>query len=125
MACSLSTSINLWYWRVGTMKVLICVVWGPYLTELEGVLICECGYSKHIRNKGNVFCFDKSQQGVTSSCSRLKLAVCFIALDKVSSQLTYALKTFSTRKRHVWVHTEHCWRLVWLRSCKAFYTVMD
>jgi len=43
------------------------------------------GCAKLNGSKGDVFCFGKSQQGVTFSCSRLKLRIRFVALDKVSS----------------------------------------
>jgi len=37
----------------------------------------EFDYSRHNRNKGNVLCFGKSQQGFTLACSKLVLEGAF------------------------------------------------
>jgi len=63
------SSSNLWILRVGTTKV-----------AMNGCERCryvwmEFEYSRHKRNKGNVLCFGKWQQGFTLACNRLTLEV--------------------------------------------------
>ena len=112
--CSVNEFLNLWF---GEHQYVELRTWWCVSCIVVHTQLMYCRYNS---SKWNVLCFGKSQPGVRFCCSRLTLEVWCIALDKVCSKWTYALKPFSTRKIYFWVHFS-----VWLRPCNALHTVMD